>query len=171
MTPLSLDYDAANHILTELAATESAANAHGLLCGQCCSYTELALNDWISMVLTPSQINHPYHSALEALYQETLQQLNDTQFQFELLIANDQKPLTEQLASLIAWCQGFLTGLGLGKIDTDDDVLEAIQDIAQIAKLSAHISDSEENMQDYYQLSEFVRIAVLLIYDTQNKSQ
>ena len=45
---------------------------------------------------------------------------------FQLLIADENSKLKEQTDSLVQWCQGFLSGLGLQKISTtDEEVLEA----------------------------------------------
>jgi uncharacterized protein YgfB (UPF0149 family) len=89
----------------------------------------------------------------------------------ELLLPDDEFDLDQRIASLGQWCQGFLTGFAMaGKQQVDgektysEELTEAISDIAAIAQVSADEGDDEEGEQDYFAVSEYVRIAAMTIF-------
>ena len=85
---------------------------------------------------------------------------------------DDVSPLKEQANTLIEWCQGFLVGLGLSSVETsDEEVLEMIKDISEISQLDADLLDTEDNVQDFYEIVEFVRMGVLFIQETLQPSK
>ena len=46
-----------------------------------------------------------------------------------------------------------------------------IKDISEIAQLEPNLMDTEENIQDFYEIIEFVRIGVLFIQETLQPSK
>ena len=80
--------------------------------------------------------------------------------------------LREQANTLVDWCQGFLAGLGLSSVQTSDDqVLEMIKDISEISQLEVDLLDNEENVQDFYEIVEYVRMGVLFIQEALQPSK
>lgn len=146
------------------------------MCGFACIKPDLALDDWLGEVLVSIDLNNlsekSAHEQLAQIYNNTLLQLSDATLNFQLLIADEDCALREQADTLIQWCQGFLVGLGLQKISTnDEDVLEMIKDFSEISKLDAEVLDNEQNAQDLSEIIEFVRIGTLLIQETLQPSK
>ncbi|MDC9714357.1 MAG: UPF0149 family protein [Gammaproteobacteria bacterium] len=171
-----IDYDAFKSTLHHLNTDDTIASAHGILCGFACVKPDLSLDDWLNEVLISIDFDNlnekSAHQQLAQIYNNTLSQLGDETLNFQLLIADENCKLTEQADTLIQWCQGFLLGLGLKKISTnDEDVLEMIKDFGEISKLDVGVLDSEQNAQDLNEIIEFVRIGALLIQETLQPSK
>lgn len=171
-----IDYDEVKNMLLPLNTDDTIASAHGILCGVACVKPDLSLEDWLTEVLSDADLNNLNKKAtqdqLAQIYEHTLAQLNDAVLNFQLLIAGENCLLSEQADSLIQWCQGFLVGLGLGKINTSDkDILAMIKDFSEIAKLDINVFDNEQNAQDLSDIIEFVRMGTLLIQETLQPSK
>ncbi len=172
----NFDYDELKNVLHHLNTDDTVSSAHGILCGFSCVKPDLTLDDWLNEVLVSIDLNNvnekSEHETLAKIYNNTLLQLNDETLDFQLLIADEDCQLREQAQTLIQWCQGFLVGLGLQKIQThDEDVLEMIKDFSEISKLDVDVLDSEQNEQDLSQIIEFVRMGTLLIQETLQPSK
>ena len=169
-----IDYDEVKSVLHHLNTDDTIASAHGILCGFACIKPDLALDDWLGEILVSIDLTNlndkSAHEQLAQIYNNTLLQLSDATLNFQLLIANEDCTLREQADTLIQWCQGFLVGLGLQKISTNDE-LEMIKDFSEISKLDAEVLDNEENAQDLSEIIEFVRMGTLLIQETLQPSK
>jgi uncharacterized protein YgfB (UPF0149 family) len=102
------------------------------------------------------------------LHRSTQEQLNDAEAGFELLLPDDEVRLAERSEALASWCQGFTFGLVAGGLkegaDLPQDSRELIRDLVEIARLGHEESEGDdEDEEAYMQLSEYVRMAVLLI--------
>ncbi|SMN13204.1 FIG001590: Putative conserved exported protein precursor [Bathymodiolus heckerae thiotrophic gill symbiont] len=171
-----IDYDEFKNTLHHLNTDDTIAGAHGILCGFSCVKPDLSLDDWLNEVLVSVDFDNlnekSAHQQLAQIYNNTLSQLGDETLNFQLLIADENCKLAEQADTLIQWCQGFLLGLGLKKISTnDEDVLEMIKDFSEISKLDIGVLDSEQNAQDLNEIIEFVRMGTLLIQETLQPSK
>ena len=136
-----IDYDQVKSVLHHLNTDDTIASAHGILCGFACIKPDLALDDWLGEVLVSIDLNNlsekSAHEQLAQIYNNTLLQLGDATLNFQLLIADEDSTLREQADTLIQWCQGFLVGLGLQKISTNDEdvLLESKNSVARSAIL------------------------------------
>jgi yecA family protein len=171
-----LIYDTLKFTLHKLDTDDTIASAHGILCGFACVKPELKLEDWLDEIFISFNPDNPEEQAayelLAQIFNATLSQLNDAELDFQLLIADEETRLSEQTNTLIEWCQGYLTGLGLQKIATiDEEVLEMIRDLSEIAKLDGDLQETEQNAQDLNEIIEFVRMGVLLIQETLQPSK
>lgn len=171
-----IDYDDVKSVLHHLNTDDTIASAHGILCGFACVKPNLELDDWLNEILVSIDFDNinekSAHQQLAKIYNNTLLQLGDATLKFQLLIADDNCALREQADTLIQWCQGFLVGLGLQKISTnDEDVLEMIKDFSEISKLDVDVLDNEQNAQDLSEIIEFVRMGTLLIQETLQPSK
>lgn len=143
------------------------SQVHGLITGLLCGNPTNSAS-WEELVTggTDTKITH---EALQALYEASRQSLADFLFDFELLLPSDTDELTLRAESLTLWCQGFLTGLKIAQVPIvgreASDVTEAITDMIEIAKMNfEEVVASEEDEAAYTELVEFVRMAVILIY-------
>ncbi len=160
-----------NKALKQLKSNDTIASAHGILCALKCIDKNITLDNWLKEVTNDDiDMNNIIHkqsyAKLSEVFEMTKKQLKSNNFEFRLLIAPDDDSLNKRLHSLTQWCQGFLLGLGLAKIKTkDEDILEIIKDIATIARINTNIYDSEDNIVDFTEILEFIRVGVMLIYE------
>ena len=103
------------------------------------------------------------------LYKDTAEQLDDGNAVFEL---------HERIETLSRWCQNYLSGLGQSGLSGDAplaaDVSEAMRDLAAIAMADSGTGDDEldpytnsideQDEANFFELVEYVRVAVTLIY-------
>lgn len=95
---------------------------------------------------------------------ETRKALEDGLFSFDLLLPDDEVPLSQRAEALAQWCQGFLYGLGLGgERKWSEQALEILRDLQTITHLDPD-AEGEEDEQAFTELVEYVRIGVQLLF-------
>ena len=172
----TIDYDIFKDVLHGLNTDDTISSAHGILCGFACVKPDVTIDNWLGEVLVNIDLNNlsekEAFGQLAEIFNHTNEQLADPTLNFSLLIADDSHTLREQAHTLVGWCQGFLVGLGLSEVQTDDEeVLEMIKDISEISQLDAELLENEDNAEDLNEIVEFVRMAVLLIQETLQPSK
>ena len=110
-----------------------------------------------------------------AIELDTWRMLNEMNMAFEPFLADDDQPLDAQVRGLASWCQGFLSGLGLGGLTLDDSTSDDTGTVTEIAKDFAEISRAAlgpEDEQDLEQagfalaeLKEYVRVSVQILFE------
>ncbi len=158
----------AYHSLSGSLSHHDPAELHGLLCGLLCADPGLTVDGWLRAI-HPETAN-PESSAdlLRRIYQATRSQLDSELFDFQLLLPTDEQSLNERSLALGDWCQGFLSGLGLGGLNTTTDLTgeieEFIQDVSQIAQLGFDALESDDSDETAYtEIVEYLRVGVLLV--------
>jgi hypothetical protein len=154
-------------------STVHAAEAHGFLCGALCVRVSYRVGDWIEELLRepPGADEQPdAHAALLDLFNQTVAALEGTHMEFSPLLPDDDDALAERVEALSAWCHGFLYGFGAASSEPDQrlaaDVDEALRDFAEISRVGAVGSESEQIEEEAYtQLVEYLRAAAQLVYD------
>lgn len=124
--------------------------------------------DWPAQVLADAALPAPERgSALDALRSATAAQLDDRDFEFELLLP-DEAPIAARAEALFGWCRGFLGGFGLASGDKaalSEEGEEALRDIARLAQADAEFGEDEQEDEDALaEIEEFVRVAALLLH-------
>lgn len=167
-----LDFLIIDTALERLDADIDAAEYHGILCGLLCSSPEPEKTTWREKILPAAQegdvLAQESLKILDALYLSTLQELNNSDFDFHLLLPDDDDPLSLRSQSLGSWCHGFLMGLSIGGV-TDYDSLpeectELVHDFLQISNIDEdQLDESEDNEVSFAELVEYVRMGTLLI--------
>ena len=181
MDPNAPDYAAVAASLERLDSPLPPAELHGTLTGLLCADTEAPAEVWQQHLFpqdnTGDLLAEEAMATLTALYAATQGELNDPNFEFELLLPDDDTPLDDRVYSLSEWCQGFLLGLSLGGI-TDfaplpQDAREIAQDLTEIARASNsyNLEGGEEDENAYAELVEYLRVGVLLINEELQPSQ
>lgn len=143
------------------------SQVHGLVCGVLCGNPSTS-SAWEELV-TGGKDSPKAHDLLQALHDATAKQLAEFLFELQLLLPSDTDMLPQRAEALTLWCQGFLTGLKLAQIQivgrSPSEMTEAINDIIEIAKMNyEEVVASEEDEAAYVELVEYVRMAVILIY-------
>ena len=166
-------------LMTQLKETlpeADAAELHGLLCGYICSTSGNQNAPWEKLILGNKK-NKQVREMLQQLFEASFHQLSEFSFEFSLVLPADDTSLTQRAEGLGFWCQGFLTGLKQADITAEknnlpDEVADTLKDIAEIALVNFDdITANEEDETAYFELVEYVRLAVLTIYHELNSNQ
>ena len=164
-------------------ASIGATETHGALCGMLCAQGATEASQWMLYVLgeheETSKLLQQTGKKLLQIHQISVEQMNDTDAEFELMLPDDDEPLEMRVEALGTWCQGFVYGLAVGGIKEEtvlpEDSKELIKDILEIsragyvadneAELATDEEDSEEDEVAFMEVSEYVRMGILLIYE------
>ena len=164
------DYDALDEALAEVAAEIGAAEAQGLLAGMLSASAKVDAAQWIAQVLAGTEPKgEPARRCLEglaALYNPTLQGMDDSNLEFQLFLPDEAAPVDQRAEALGAWAHGFIYGLGVGglpeAVRLPREVNEIIGDLGEVA-LAVSDEGGEADDAAYAELLEFVRASALLI--------
>lgn len=160
-------YAEINKILSKTALKLNPSQVHGVIAGVICGHAKAA--NWQQMVTGDQKSVEKTNALLTQLHAITAQELDEYLFNFQLLLPDDETPLVERAEALTLWCQGFLTGLKEANVKVEGrkpgEVTEAINDLIEIAKMDyEEVVASEEDEAAYVELVEYVRMAIILIY-------
>ncbi|MCW8957230.1 MAG: UPF0149 family protein [Gammaproteobacteria bacterium] len=166
------DYHSLQQALQKTDADMTAAECHGSLCGIYCASGKIELENWLQQIFEELDLNNVLikeaSQLLVGLFQNTQQQLNDTEADFQLLLPDDEDSLDNRTEALADWCHGFTYGLAMGGLKEDrelpEDTAEIIRDMTEIARAgfdSSEITEADE--EAFMHIHEYVRMGVLLI--------
>jgi hypothetical protein len=150
------------------------AELHGFISGILCS-NHLAENSGLGFRLVIERMREDVlqeniaQSAISEFMFWVMRELQDTDLSFDLFLPRDCEPLATRTETLARWCRGFLDGLGIAGITEglleQSDIYDALRNIMEVSKLTPCHEENEETEMAYSSLSEFVRMAVLTIYE------
>ncbi|MFN3234475.1 MAG: UPF0149 family protein [Gammaproteobacteria bacterium] len=170
-------YQTVAEVLDEANAYLGAAEAHGLLCGMLCLGLHMPQKQWIDVVLGNASSKAAKHveSILNEIFDISFQQLKTFGFDFQLLLPKLDEHWNARTECLAVWCQGFMMGVELSQKQSEcplsAEVKEALDDISQISKLYDVQDDAhEQDEQAFFEVSEYVRLAVMMIFTELNRS-
>ncbi len=165
------DYDVVNDALQRCECGQDAAEQHGQLCAILSLIESITLEQWLGIALPRSEKGDALiaetRSILSEVYQQTVQTIDAEDFDFQLLLPDDDAELSQRLQAISHWCAGFLMGITHAGI-TDIDKLaanlpEIVRDFVEISRAeSFEINNSEEDEASFTEISEFVRMGTLL---------
>jgi uncharacterized protein YgfB (UPF0149 family) len=167
----SLSYDQLNQDLAPLELPVQLSYLHGMLTGCLVAGSPFQAENYLRSLLM-NKSGSDYRQSTNALFSilaMTQTWLTNFGFDFHLLLPNDDAPLSERVLAFADWCEGFIEGLDMGGLSLDDisneDVLEAIQHIDEFSDIDSNDFDyNEEDEKAYFEVSEYVRLAVLQIF-------
>ena len=151
-----------------------ASDLHGSLTGFLCAGGRTSPTHWLTdLELDDDQVGAEA-DVFEQLHADIVAALEDTALAFEPLLPPDSTPLEQRADALVAWCRGFLGGIGLADATErvaalDDDSQEMLRDIGQIAASNFEFAGGEEDEQSLTELIEYVRVAVLNLHAEFNR--
>lgn len=171
-------------LLFEVDAMFGASESHGALCGMICAQGATDAAQWMLHVLgereSASKSLQQVGKLLMQLHQVTMAQMNDSDVEFDLMLPDDNESLEARIEALGSWCQGYVYGLAAGGVTEDSDLpedsKELIKDILEISRAGYTVDDEDdsdsgdESVYDedeaaFMEVSEYVRIGILLIYE------
>jgi len=163
------------HVDAALGATES----HGALCGMLCAQGATKASQWMLHVLGEHEESslglQAVGKKLLQIHQTSVEQMNNEDIEFDLMLPDDDEPLEDRVEGLGNWCQGFVYGLAVGGIkegtELPENSQELIKDILEISR-AGYVADDEAELEAtdddevaFMEVSEYVRIGILLIYE------
>jgi uncharacterized protein YgfB (UPF0149 family) len=105
---------------------------------------------------------------LARLAHQTLGEIQGPAMGFEILLPEDTVTLEERATALYDWVRGFLFALGLlgvKEADLSRQAREVLNDFTQLTHLDLDaLDDAEENEAALAEITEFVRVAAMLLY-------
>ena len=162
-------------------ANAGAAEAHGILCGMLSAEQGVDRAAWLKEVLGDDQAGanlllREAVQQLDRLLDDTLRQMGDGLLDLRLLLPDDEQPLTERVAALGAWCEGFLLGISRaqtgGKSALSKDVRELLGDLVEITKVDPQeLEDSQDDERSFAEVVEYVRMGALLAFEQARGTQ
>ncbi len=163
-----------NQALSKTTLKLHPSQVHGLVSGVICGNPK-STAAWEELV-TGGEDPAPTHEVLQELYDSSAKQLEDFLFEFQLLLPADSEDLPTRAEALTLWCQGMLTGLKLAQVQIVDreasEMTEAINDLIEIAKMNYEdVVANEEDEAAYAELVEYVRVAIILIYQDMREAE
>lgn len=169
-------YESLAEELAQAGVVPSLAELHGGLTGMMCVAGVAAADRWLDQQLEEwSQSGAtPIGEALHAVELDTWRTLNEMNMSFEPLLPGDDQPLDAQVRGLALWCNGFLSGLGLGGLTAEGSqsdegtVAEIAKDFAEISRAALAPEDEQDPEQAGFalaELKEYVRVSVQLVFE------
>ena len=165
------DYSLLDATLADIDAGVSAAELHGLLCGQLISGEPPQLLPWLTQSLDwqqPQALPLKAEQVLTQMFVVARKQMRAQDYSLQLLLPDDERPMAARLQALAQWCEGLLAGIGLSGIQVDPvkhrDCYEVLGDIANIIQVEIE-EDAAADEQDYAEVVEYVRMGVLLLHN------
>lgn len=149
------------------------AELHGFMCGILCgladTHSDIGFKTVLSRLEEEEIETNESKTCLATIMLLTAQQLQDADFGFQLLLPAEDMPIEMRVAGLAAWCQSFLSGLGMTNLSElilqNAIIKEAMHDVSEIGKTKCSNDLSEDESESaFLELVEFIRMAVLLIY-------
>ncbi|MEZ0121558.1 MAG: UPF0149 family protein [Candidatus Reddybacter sp.] len=177
-----MDFEHYCRAFTVVGLTTNPAELQGMLCGRLSGGQRLADKKVLEVAADLLDANASSIAGIKGdvlqLYKDTAEQLDDGNAVFELLLPDDDDSLHERVETLSRWCQNYLSGLGQSGLSGDAplaaDVSEAMRDLAAIAMADSGAGDDdldpytnsidEQEEANFFELVEYVRVAVTLIY-------
>ncbi len=157
--------------LKQLNAGMVASESHGALCARFCVENQPDIEAWMHEVLGPQEEGNlqadESRQLLMDIYRTTNDVFSNALEGFEMLLPDDELALPERLVALTDWCEGFIAGLGMTGIQDDESldeqVREILRDLIEITQLDDEVDESEENESSYFEVEEYVKVAVMTV--------
>ena len=166
-------YDDVVEALKVMQSVTSASEAHGMLGALFSFGAEVKFAAWSDSLMTKSPQDGDIIAAaalqtMKKLYDYTKSQFDEKSLSFDLFIPDDSESLEMQAQGLTYWIRGFLSGVGLFGLDYENSkneyVKEAIGDLMKISYMDyEELGDVDSSEDDFMELLEYTRVAVLLI--------
>ena len=149
----------------------SGSEIHGVMCAYLCAGAIKEGEAYLRALMTNHQDAGLRNAALAlfGLYAVSQQQIAGFNFEFQLLLPDDDAPLLDRAQAFSEWCEGFMQGMRMAGITGeqfhDEEAEEAFQHLAEFAELdcdSLQVNETDERA--LMEVSEYARMAVLQIY-------
>lgn len=159
---------------TSLGPSEIQGVVLGMMCGSPSTPDPQALVQLITQEIhhhglgQGTSMSPEMEQMLVDLIKNTEKSLKQEDFSLVLFLPDQEEALEDRTHALALWCRGFLYGIGLSVREKttleQPEIKEAIMDIMQISHLEDEGEESLENEKALMELQEYIKVAVLLMY-------
>lgn len=177
-------YPQISDALQRLEIVADAAECHGAISAVVCLTGDSGLLAWMDShfpeikraIADGNALAVEAKQQLSDLYVHVVKQLQGAEFDYEILMPEEDESIDTRTRSLAHWCQGFLLGLHYGGVTDIDkfsgDLAEILQDVIEISQISdVVLESSEEEEQSYTELVEYLRVGAILFFETLQSRQ
>ncbi|RKR07345.1 hypothetical protein C7446_0157 [Kushneria sinocarnis] len=141
----------------------------------------LALDDidaeyWLTLVCETMGVEEPRSrdeaQILLAWRSQARERLSTSEMSFEPLLPDELFSLAERAQALREWCQGF--NEVIAEVDEERRrawpamLREALEDLGHMSDIDTELTDSRENEDDLFALTDHARMAALMLYTEQH---
>jgi uncharacterized protein YgfB (UPF0149 family) len=168
----NIDDDRLARCLAAGALCATPGEAHGILCGLMCGGAADPEATWLHQLLPESEANdlliEEAREALAALARLTREELEASEFGLTLRLPDETRPLAERAMALYDWVRGFLYAWGTldhSGAEPSAETQEILRDFTDVTRMDLErLDDDEENEEALTEVSEFIRVAAMLMY-------
>ena len=169
------NYDELDEILLNMRAEACAAELHGFLSGQLCALgqvNDVFLRDFLDVQLEDDELVDEYYREIQLLINELSENIHSMDFEFQLLLPDDDVDFADRIKALGEWCQGFLSSFSLC-IEANSDSLseqckEVLEDLTTICRVGVDEDSNPDEEEALIEVIEFVRVSVMMIFEEIN---
>lgn len=174
---MNTHFDDLSALLRRLEVPIGASEAHGLLCGLLAAQPSApAKRVWLTELLEAADLapgslgdRAADIKRLDTWFTEVLESLHDANLNYNPLLPDDDNALAGRIRALADFCAGFCYGVGLGTASRGNkplpaDTTELLNDFIEIDSSASDSVDSVDE-SSFLELSEYVRVGVLLIHE------
>lgn len=168
-------YDYWSKVLEQAYVMASAAELHGLISGLLSGGMAAQSADFLSVLHDFLNDGQALPVAVKADVQQligiTAASLQASDYDFAMLLPNDDDALIERLEAMVEWTQAFLVGFAVQQTDlslVSADVREAINQLTEVTKVDVGTSDdnsAEDNEEAYFMVLEHIRVMVFSCFN------
>lgn len=165
-------HDELELIASRLGITASVARLQGVLAGTLCA-GRLTLPGGVAPLLALDvPLGNEDRHDLQGGADLVALSLRDPEFGFSPFLPEDSASLPQRAAALAEWCDAFIEGFSAGMAEgpggeMSAETEEILGDLGAIAgglDADSLDDDDEDDERDFWQIAEFVRIAVISIF-------
>jgi len=167
-----INYSELSELLRQSGAATCASDCHGFLCAQACvsEYPERDVwEEYLDMQSDDEMLIIECCAGINDVLAEIRRLFLSPEFDFQLLLPDDDTPLHDRVSALGGWCHGFLNGFALGQdpgaILEHEESKELIENFTRICNLGVDEVTDETDEQALFELVEYVRLGALYIFD------
>lgn len=170
--PLHLpNFDEFSDKISVLALHVSASFVHGMMCGYLCAGADNQGEAYIRALLNnkKDEASRDAILAVFAVFSISQQQLYNFDLEFQMLLPDDEEPLTARAQAFSEWCDGFIQSLTAAGVSSDhfedEDARDAFQHLIEFSELNSDILDvDEDDERALMEVGEYARMAVLRLH-------
>ncbi|GAB5380875.1 MAG: UPF0149 family protein YgfB [Aliiglaciecola sp.] len=177
MKSSALNYEELSTLLNQHNILSDAAEVHGIFCGMLSGGMPLESQDWVTAMADSINQSDSFsaevQNQLTEMYNQTCQQLLETDFTLNLCLPDESAPINERGQALINWVQGFMLGFGFHQADLtacSEDVKEALEDFYEISRMDDAMPEDEEAEKALFEVVEYVRVSCMLCFNELGQS-
>jgi yecA family protein len=164
------NYDDFVEAITCLKLPLSASALHGMMCGYLCAGTDIQGESYLRALVTNKKDTQSRNAllALFEVFSVSQQQINYFDFNFQMMLPNENASLADRAKAFSEWCDGFTQALTLSNVSIDklheEEAQNVLQHMIEFAEIDYEALDiDEEDERALMEVSEYARMAVICL--------